>query len=332
MHRVLVRLSAHPIIGMGHAVRTGALVQELMARGVISEITVLGEGDLWRPLFPAYCTHIPMKDADGIGHGLLGQVFDLIINDFPFPVAADAEALRATGGLLAVIDDWGGNITGDLIFNGTVLERFHLYGASNAVIHKGPDYTLLRPEFAKTRWLGPEQTGIAVVIGSGEAANVWAFELMKSWPDEWSSQAQFVVGGGFVDFEALDRLAKSRQISLQRGLKGAELATLLAHSRMALTTGGMIAYEVIALGVPALIYPQIDNLVDEIAWFAKRGACLDLGFDSGAKVDLVLSQAKSLYADHERLIALSKAQTATLDGQGLYRIADAIQKALQKTA
>jgi len=331
MHKLLVRLSANRVIGMGHAVRTGALVHALLAQGVISEeIVVLGEGDLWRPFFPPSAQHLCMSDEVGIAEALVDNGFDLAIIDYPFPKSGDWDALKQAAKATIAIDDWGGNVAADMIFNGTVLERFHIYDeAVSSLIFKGADYTLLRPEFANHSWYGTDNDRITVVIGSGEAARDWAFGLMQDWPQALMKRAHFVVGAGFDRFEALQSLAQSRHITLKRGLDAACLVNLLCKSRLALTTGGMIAYEVIALNVPALINPQIDNLIDEIAWFSERGACIDLGFEGARDFAAVYAQILALYEDSARLQAMSACQAALLDGRGLYRICDEIKTYLQ---
>lgn len=332
MLSLLVRLSANAEIGMGHAVRTGALVKELLAQGVISEdIIVLGEGDLWRPFFPPTAQYLSMSDEDGILEGLVDKAFDLAVIDYPFPKDGDWAALKRAAKATIAIDDWGGNVAADIIFNGTVLERFHIYDAAQrALVFKGADYTLLRPEFATHSWSGADNDRVTVVIGSGEAARDWAFGLMQNWPAALVDRAHFVVGAGFDRFEALQALAQSHQITLKRGLDATCLVNLLCKSRLAITTGGMIAYEVIALNVPALINPQIDNLIDEIAWFASHGACIDLGLEGAKDFEAVFTHILALYEDRARLLMMAQHQAAILDGRGLYRLCDEIKNYLRK--
>lgn len=329
MRRVLLRLSAHATIGLGHAVRLGGLIAKLRALGLIGHLSVVGEGDLWRPFIPD-ADHIAIKDGDVPS---VEEHYDLIIHDYPFDDHEAWAFYRSLTPLLVAIDDWGRGYGADLIFNGTVIEKYHQYAdlSPHSKVFCGADYTLLRPEFAEKKWLGPDSNTVSLIIGSGEMAARWALRLAQNWPD--AVAAQMVVGGGFTELDALKDIISDKNIMLFQGLSGPDLADLICQSRLALCTGGMIAYEVVALHAPAIIFPQIDNLVDEIAFFDTHQACFDLGFShdgegGGMNMARLLALFWRLYDDEKALMRMSKAQSSLMDGRGVYRIAELISEAV----
>ena len=234
----------------------------------------------------------------------------------------------AAGTLVAVIDDWGGEIDADVIINGTVLDDYHHYTGmpDGALVLTGPRYTLLRSAFAATPWPSAAGGGgVVMVVGSGARAGAWAFFLTSNALDRsgWGP-VRMVVGGAFPERAALTGACAAAGIALSVGLTAPELASVLASSSLALITGGMIVYEALAVGVPAVVFPQLDDLIPEARWLAERGCVLDLGFEGGFDGPTVAAAVARLLGDDGAALALSHRGRTLLDGRGTERAAAAL--------
>ena len=105
----------------------------------------------------------------------------MVIVDLPRPDAALWRVARAHAPLVVAIDDEGGAIEADMVVNGAGPQTSHHYPSlpPGAVALTGPDYALLRPPFAETRWRDPDAPSVIIVVGSGARACDWAFALVS---------------------------------------------------------------------------------------------------------------------------------------------------------
>ncbi len=169
-----------------------------------------------------------------------------------------------------------------------------------------------------------------MVVGSGERAREWAFALVGDAIDRraWG-KVSMVVGAAFPKMETLQQACDQADVRLLSGLDAHGMADLLAGSRVALITGGMIMCEALAVGVPAIVFPQVPNLITETAWLAARGAVRDLSFDRGMDMALVEAEVEALLLDRAEAAAQSARARAIVDGRGLERAAHAVETLLK---
>jgi spore coat polysaccharide biosynthesis predicted glycosyltransferase SpsG len=258
---------------------------------------------------------------------------DAVMVDVPHMSAEGWRAAAGRGVPLIAVDDVGGEVMADVVVNGTVLEEYHEYPrlASDAVVCAGPEYCLLRPQFARHPWEDVCGRDLVIVIGSGQRAHDWAHCLAGSAAlRACCDRATLVVGGAFPDPGALAARAGYHDIMVRQSLDANQLATLLAGSRAALVTGGMVVYECLAVGVPTLVFPQIDNLVPEAQWLARRGLIRDLGFSGGFQLDGVIDAVVDLMSKRQVRHELSRGARGLIDGRGVERAAGVIDRFLRE--
>jgi spore coat polysaccharide biosynthesis predicted glycosyltransferase SpsG len=328
--KILICLDADHEIGLGHAVRTSAV---LAALGRPVRVAVAGEGAQLKTFFPG-AQRFAANDAAG---AVTAFAPDLVLAD---PARADAawwSALDAAAGTIpmAAIDDFGGDVIADLVINGTVLEQYHRYPClrAGARVLAGAGYALLRAEFGEQRWREPAAPQVTIVVGSGDAARDWALWLvsgqlaMEGW-----GRVRMIVGAAFPDKPLLERACRERGVVLEHGLTATQMAQALAGSTLALTTGGMVVYEAVAVGVPLVVFPQMANMIPEIAWLARAGCVTDLGADGGHDATRVGNALAHLLASRDERSAMSAAQRAVTDGRGVHTAAQAINALLDREA
>ena len=332
---ILVRLDANHKIGLAHAIRVSAILDLLT---VPYQVSVVGEGDLIANFFPGQQVFRVTADNNADFFSLIDELQpDIILIDHPQLGSIFWRLLRGrvSGIPIVAIDDEGGDVEADLIFNGTVLDQYHHYplAGPQAMLMLGRAYTLIRPIFGTTLWQNPRKACVVIVVGSGDEASAWALQLMSGRVDlsSWGA-VTMIVGRAFPAMSQLQSDCDGLGVSLASGLSGEHMASALSQASVALITGGMIVYEALAVGVPAIVFPQIENLIPEATWFAQRGCIVDLGYGGGMNTTLVSEAVSRLLASSSDRTAMSIIQRATIDGHGMQRTATEIDNLLRARA
>ena len=328
MTKLLIRLDAGPV-GLGHAVRVRGVVDLIAPR---PDLVLAGAGDGLEDWFPGV-RRVPVGGEADFAALCEAERPDAVLIDLPAYPAGLFATLRRQSIPILCIDDVGGEVDADLIVNGTVLDQYHHYPPvpPGGVRLIGGAYTLVRPAFGASPWTAPSRPAVAIVIGSGDRARDWAFRLLSPELDrrDWGS-VTMVVGAAFRDRERLAEAVREAGVVLRHGLAAPELAGLLASASVALITGGMIVYEALAVGVPMVVFPQIENLIPEAAFLAAGGMIEDLGFGGGMKLDMVQAAIAGLTGDPARQQDMSRRQRSLIDGKGMERVAAAISHFLRE--
>ena len=321
-------------VGMGHAVRSAALLNLLSSKTSNKlQLTVLGSSIFINKLFPE-ARKLPPPDWSNLDWGKYNlPKIDLVLADIPFYRSRDWKKVRHPTAPLVVIDDHGGIVPANLVINGTVLPSYHEYHHPlPEQVFAGAKFALIRQEFASIQWESQKAQGVTIIVGGGNQARKWIFGIMQIYGQVGSAafddrRVTLVVGSTFVGFDQLTDICKKYGVVLHTGLSSSEMSRLLALSEVALVTAGMVLYEAITLGVPTVTYPQIPDLIQEAAWFASKGACIDLGADSDV-CNAALIAVRDLLNKKEDAINMSSIQRELLDGLGMHRVAHEIIKIL----
>ena len=332
---ILVRLDANHEIGLAHAIRVSAILDLLK---VSHRITVAGAGELIADFFPGQRLLPASVEDHNVFFSLIGEIRpDLILVDHPRPGPNFWRGLSMSAGNIPVvaIDDEGGEVDADMVINGTVLDQYHHYPLlrPQAGLLFGKEYALIRPVFGATPWRNPRESSVVIVVGSADRARDWALQLMSGKLDlsNWG-KVRMIVGRAFPDMARLQYDCDALGVFLESGLSGERMAEALSQASLALITGGMIVYEALAVGVPAIVFPQIENLIPEAQWFAERGCIVNLGYEGGSNIDLVSEMMGRLLASSSERLAMSSSQRAIIDGRGMLRAAQAIDGILAQSS
>ena len=323
--KVLVRLDANHLIGLAHAIRVRAILALLKTP---HRVTVAGEGAQLANFFgTAQLESIDATQPDAF-FALIGKTTpDLILIDHPRIDGRFWRALSVHAGSIPVVavDDFGGEIDADIVINGTVLDSYHNYPILRASATRlvGASYALIRPEFAHARWSDRPAPSVLILIGSGDRARDWALQLHV--PRSWGA-VRMIVGQAFPDMASLKARCAMQDVTLESGVSGGAMAQAMANARIVLMTGGMVVYEALAVGVPAVMFPQISDLIPEARWFAQRGCIIDLGHDGGMDQAAVGAAVALLQQSPDRRAAMSRAQRSVIDGHGMGRAACEIDR------
>ncbi|PCJ39033.1 MAG: hypothetical protein COA81_11180 [Alphaproteobacteria bacterium] len=332
--KLLIRLDGDHNTGLGHAARIAELLRHIDHPLAIH---ICGTGAQLPLFFGEGITHHPLpeqiSEVEKSDH-LLRMAGDIsariLLIDQPDQTRETWQKYHDSPLPVIAIDDYGGDVQADLIFNGTILDDYHHYPLMTAKDHVfcGGDYALLNPAFGEVRH-NPAPDSLLIVIGGGERARQWALALTgehSPFQSKAIDQITMIVGGSFPDIDRLRTACAKLDISVQQNIRQADLADLLARHRAALITGGMIVYETLASGCPAIIFPQEENLIREADWFAQKDCLINLGYEGGMDMKLVGQQLALLYKGQQR----AANDRELIDGKGMIRAAQEIDKFLSR--
>ncbi len=331
---ILIRLDADHHVGLAHAIRIAkilSLVKSKFECHLIGNLShydnFFDSGTQIHPL-PSEETSeqekalIVVETATRIGA-------DILVVDQPHLTKISWDIFARSFLPVIAIDDEGGPVRADLIFNGTILNAYHQYPdmVTDSAIHCGGDYALINPCFGETQWSDPVEKGLITVIGSGDRACAWAIALTD--PDGPLSaletvQRTMIVGAAFPQIAQLEKNCNDCNINLHQGLDQPAMAKMLSQHSLGLITGGMIVYESLAAGLPVIVFPQEKNLPPEAHFFSQQNSIIDLEYDGGMDMELVGRKIKKMMDSREKRLTLSRNARQLIDGKGMLRTVEAL--------
>ena len=107
-----------------------------------------------------------------------------------------------------------------------------------------------------------------------------------------------------------------------------DLPRLMSEAHLGVISFGVTAYELAALGVPALYLCLTPDHATSASAFELAGMGASLGV--GANETLIGQAVESMLADRERLKAMSAAGRLNIDGRGAHRIAERVRRLVEE--
>ena len=318
VHKVILCIEANATIGFGHLVRCAAILNQLSSE---CELTLVGDvkdtSIFKKAVNVVACSEWLSMDWAAMG---ISQA-DVVLVDLPLHRQVNWSCFRKISSKVVVVDDYGGDIDADVIVNGSVIEHLHHDPKrSSQLICAGPEYALVRPDFAMTPWKGHLDSSLCMVIGSGLPALEWAFFLVEQVaPLLKGIRLSMVVGGGFTRWDDLRSSCCQHNVNLYRHLSAAEMANVLSNVSLVLATAGMIMYESVVVGAPLMAYPQLPEMKPEAEWFAQQRACITIEVEAW-DVQALSALIKQTVHDHDNLRRFSSIQRQIMDGHGVKRV------------
>ncbi|MCF8473598.1 MAG: hypothetical protein K9G26_02790 [Emcibacter sp.] len=333
--KILIRLDADHHVGLAHGVR----ISKILAFGQSKygslwdfDISLIGNIPHYDKFFDTSCPVYPLSQDQGTEEERAQMTLqvakesaaDILLVDHPHLTKISWDIFSASNLPLIAIDDEGGDVIADLIFNGTILETYHHYPEMKHKdrIKAGEKYALINPVFKEIPWVDANDLSLITVIGGGDRACEWALKLTSedgALSKFDSYKKTMIVGGSFPEFSKLRKNCEAYNIDLHQGLSQHSMAKLLCEHSIGLITGGMIVYEALSMGLPIIIFPQEKNLPPEAHYFAKQGCAIDLGYENGMNMAIVTHEIMALMKNKEKRMHFSQKSKALIDGKGMVR-------------
>jgi spore coat polysaccharide biosynthesis protein SpsF len=338
--KALIRCDGDAQLGLGHVYRCLALADELrerqgvgvtfaIQRGAQAFERVQGSG------YPAARQPSDLSEQEWLDELLERSGADLLVLDVRTDLSRTAvDRWRARGIVTAAIDDGSERrLACDRVFLPPVQQVQSLdWTGFTGKLHCGLEWILLRPQFAhagpKVWAQGPPRLLIAMGASDPAGLTLTAAQALDTLEDPF--EATLLLGPAFAHDERLARwLPTSRgHFTVRRNVD--DVAPLMSQSDLAIASFGMTAYELAALGTPALLLALSEDHARSASLLVDAGAAVCLGVhDRISSADLATAAA-GLLRSRERRIALSRAAASRIDGRGAERIAEVLTAVMRE--
>jgi spore coat polysaccharide biosynthesis predicted glycosyltransferase SpsG len=145
-----------------------------------------------------------------------------------------------------------------------------------------------------------------------------------------------------LDVVGVPGFARWRQAELAREFRqplrfrwagqGESIAELVSRADLAITAGGLAAYEALCVGTPlcALSYDRLQRMT--VKALAESGLCLDLGYGKSLTPSRLSFQCCRLAGDQELRRKLSSQGRRAVDGLGAQRVCRMLRSIMMRSA
>jgi len=340
--RVILRCDGDANLGLGHVYRCLALGREFRDHrgwGVAFAMTTgqIGIDLVQRAGFPVH-----LLSATDEGHDLGGLLEQFLPDALILDVRTNLDrtcldAWRHAGILIVTIDDSSDRrLAADLAFYPPVPQVQRLdWAGFTGQLFVGWDWVVLRPEFAaarKKRWydgVDGRPLTILVTMGGSDPAGLTLKALTALDQLAGNFETVVVLGPGFMhETDLAGWLVEARRhYDLRRDVR--DMVGLMAEADLAVASFGVTAYELAAMGVPAVYLCLTDDHAESASGLVIAGAAISMGLHIHVTVDAVASAIDGLLTDSEQRMQMALCAEELIDGQGTKCISEKIRYYVQ---
>lgn len=344
----MFRCDGGPHLGYGHLERCLAVAQALREnhRWKAEFAIRLDESSMAHVEGKGYVVHRDTGVRDGEPNQWLGHLIQrrrpaaLVLDVRDDLLVALLRTLRRDQVVIATIDDpTDRRIAADLAFYPPVpqLETLDWTGFEGT-LYAGWDWVILRPEFAAhsarhaltVRSENKARRHILVTMGGSDPAGLTLAALRSIDLIEEELRVSVVLGPGFMRRAELDEFMRSARRSYQEIWDVPCMAILMANADVAVASFGVTAYELAAMGVPAVHLCLTDDHSRSASALADAGAAINMGVASNVSTTALSETIAGLLEDDLRRLKMAECGRACLDGLGSVRVSNAIVDAVAK--
>lgn len=324
---VLFRVDAGAVVGLsfGHLYRCLALAGELSSRHALRSAFVMRayESGVRVARDAGYDVRTVAVEAGEAAAAALaaGRDCKLVALDLPGLGDDAVRDYRRAAPRLCVIDDGDGDFPmADLVVQGHV----HARESSDPRRLRGARYAVLGPQFdgPHTRRRGSR---VLVTFGGSDPSGLTPLAAKTLAAAPLGAGVDLVLGPGFNDLAAIPAAPGFR---IHTAVP--DLASLMTTCAVAVSAAGRTAYELAALGTPAILIPSNDHEAATAEVFAREGAAVLLPrADVPARLSGIL---RDLLGDPVRRRHMIDSARRLVDSGGRRRVADALLQRIAEPA
>jgi UDP-2,4-diacetamido-2,4,6-trideoxy-beta-L-altropyranose hydrolase len=336
---LLIRADGNPRIGHGHLMRCLALAQHWLERrgpvtfAVAEQVPAFAARLQKEGAGQRLLTVEPGGPADADATQALASELSaawIVCDGYQFDATYQVR-LKASGRRLLYVDDYGHceAYCADLVLNQNLDAEAGPYArrAPGSELLLGSRYTLLRREFVahppQPRTVPTRAGRLLITLGGADPADFTSIALAAlAHVDEL--EALVVVGGSNPNRARIDDAARALGERATVVSAVDDMPARMAWADLAVTAGGSTCWELLYMGVPALIVVLADNQVGVAQAVARRGSGVDLGRSDAFDAARLGAAIAALAGDQPARSAMVEAGQALVDGRGATRVADAM--------
>ncbi len=340
--RILFLADAGPSVGGGHVMRCLTLARALEARGAACSFVESAETAKLLARFHWQVRNLrPQADADDLPRlvayaGRLAVGFDatIVVVDHYRLTAPQETFLRDSHRKIVSIDDLADRKHDcDLLVDpgfGRNPKAYAGLAPESCQLLTGPDYALVRPEFADARPRalsrrashGPVKR-VLVSLGLTDVGGVTAKVVEALLPKLGDHRLDVAVGGGAVSLERLGRIVEAdRRVHLH--VDSDEMATLMADADVAVGAGGSSSWERCCMGLPTVTLVLADNQAEVARRLDQADVTVAVDARNAGFESALMGAWALLMDDPDVRAGMARRSAELCDGRGVGRVADQI--------
>lgn len=335
-HLAVFRADASVAIGGGHIMRCLTLAHALLDTGWTCAFAVNAEGraflDGWRS---ENVKVIEVCGASGEDHSLLHRHWpggcQLLVIDHYGLDATYEKACRPWADKIVAIDDLADRPHDcDILLDQNLGRRpenyFGLVPEKCRVI-TGPEFALLRPQFAAVRARSlarrrhnSDIARILVSLGASDPHNVTQIVLEGIAQSGLQAAVDVVLGIASPYIGSLRAFSLTMPQIVEFHVGVHDMATLMEQADLGIGAGGTTSWERCCLGLPSLIVIAADNQSHNVEELLKAGAVKVLGRREAMTLDRIADVVGDLAANGNEIIKMSEHASRICDGRGVLNV------------
>lgn len=333
---VLIRCDGGGATGLGHVKRCLNLARRLrdahgfgvrfaMSPNQVANDPVIAEG------FPVDLMPQGMDECDWLlelaaRHEALAVVLDIRTQ----LSATSVLRLRGTGAIVGVIDDASPRrLSADFAVYPPVPQVFALNweGAESEPL-VGWEWVILGQDVGLPLNFGTGRPRVLVSLGGTDPLGLTlpVVDALAKVPATFTATVVLGPGAPMLLEAEIGRLAPRFEIVRAPN----DLPRLMAQADLGVISFGVTAYELAALGVPALYMCLTADHAASASAFERAGMGISLGIAGEVSETMIVGAVQSLLSDSERRRAMAAAGRMNLDGRGAARVAEKIARAIDE--
>ena len=139
-----------------------------------------------------------------------------------------------------------------------------------------------------------------------------------------------ILGQGFSHFQDLERCLNRARHSFEVRRNVTRIWEEMAQADMAIGSFGVTAYELAAMGIPALLLSLTSDHAESASAFSAEGMAVNLGVHEQVSENALAEEIAKLLEDRPRRVSMGRKARETIDGAGAARVARVITSAIKE--
>ena len=329
MPNVAIHCKASVTDGMGHIYRQINIAKELKKQGY--EISFY---------IPEFTPAINLLTQSQFIPRLINQessitkyfdkFFDFIILDMQDTSESLVSSIKQFARKIVSFEDLGaGRNHVDLLIdcNLALSKSKNIYSKTKALF--GPDYSVLHPDFShyhkKPRVFKASINSLLITMGATDPKNLTLPLTSFVLQEKNELKLTVLVGHNTKITPKINQLSNQFQLLNVLG-PVSNMAQMLWEHDVVICSGGITLHEATSVGTPAFVINQVEQQQTKARFIEESGAAINLGMGNQHDVGKL---REALNLKKNELELLSQKAKQLIDGRGLFRIIDAINKLIK---
>lgn len=335
---VIIRCDGDSEVGLGHVYRCLSLADELENVGSFNVVFAITRGESGVELIEHADYDFEYKEKNVDEETWLDMLVkkyssDVLVLDMRSVLLCRAvEMWRSRGILVVTIDDLSDRrLASDVAFYPPIpqVKKIDWSGFSGE-LKIGWEWVILREEFSRCRKKkNNDSLQVLVTMGGSDPAGMTlkAIKALDSLKADFRTVV--VIGKGFIYQKQLEETLKNSSRVFKVVYNTENISDIMADSDLAIASFGVTAYELAAMGVPAIYLCFTDDHRKSARIFEDSGMAFCMGIHDHVKTEELASCVRLVLNDNAMRLDMKEKTRNRIDGKGARRISELIHDRLR---